>query len=468
MRKMVYPLLAVMLTLSLCAGCAGKPPDGSGSSAPSPEASSAPEEQHIQLTEAHKELYATYLRPLGYSGQLVGLEPLPPSSDCGIVKDLEVVDAVLDGDFLTLTAEVYGAVLLNPDTGKEIIDNGFWVENTIAIRPPADDPHYPNILLGTAVVKLRDSTPEPAVDSCIWQPIENPGRRVLEEASDSVADQLAASPKPDLSRYDRRLVNYLYRVIRSRRQIGSIDEITLWDLENLCTDLSIDHEVVEAVYDEERNEYIAQPLDAELLRLIPTLRSFSCYYPLTDYSVFEGMDQLDGLYFYIEAEATPLDFSTLRVGHTKTLSIDGFRQDIALNLSGCRVDHLYINSWVAAVTQLRGGDTVRDLEFRNTRSDTRIINAEAFPNLKTLQMDFMSDYARVRDFSQLATFGEDVRIDLALRYQACNDKTVASLAGVRLDSLTLDPESGEWPLENQPDPALVEQINAKDVTWVQR
>ena len=71
-----------------------------------------------------------------------------------------------------------------------------------------------------------------------------------------------------------------------------------------------------------------------------------------------------------------------------------------------------------------------------------------------------------RDFSQLATFGEDVFIHLTLSYQACNDKTIESLEGVQLDYLTLDPENGQWPLEGQPDPALLEKVNAKEVEWV--
>ena len=45
-------------------------------------------------------------------------------------------------------------------------------------------------------------------------------------------------------------------------------------------------------------------------------------------------------------------------------------------------------------------------------------------------------------------------------------KTIESLEGVQLDYLTLDPENGQWPLEGQPDPALVEKVNAKEVEWV--
>lgn len=291
---------------------------------------------------------------------------------------------------------------------------------------------------------------------------------VPEGTSSEFAEQIAASERPDLSRYDQRLVNCVYQVIAGQRPIGGPEEITLWDLENLCTGLTVNWEVVDYAPETIADPMEPPPIDAGLLRLMPNLRSFTTYYPLTDYSVFEKMEQLDELCFCIEAVETPLDFSTLRVGHTKRLTFDGFRQDIALDLSGCDVDALSIHSWVSAVTELKGCDGVRELEFHNTRSDTRIISAETFPSLETLRMDFMSDYPRIRDFSRLSTFGEEVQIDLTLTYQACNDRTVESLAGVRLDSLTLDPKNGQWPLDGQPDPALVELVKAKQVTWTSR
>ena len=168
----------------------------------------------------------------------------------------------------------------------------------------------------------------------------------------------------------------------------------------------------------------------------------------------------------LESEEAVLDFSNLCIGHTKRLNIENFRQDIALDLSHSKVDTLSFHSWVAGANGFRGCDSVTRLEIHHTRTDTSLINAETFPNLKELDMEFMSDYARVRDFSQLSSFGEDVEINLTLTYQACNNKTVASLAGVRLDRLTLDPKNGQWPLD-EPDPALVAQVNAGQVIWVE-
>ncbi len=463
-RRCLAVLLAA-LAVMLCAGCTGQTDPGSGDlSSPPPAETSAPEgqEQPIELTPEHKERYASYLWPLAEDGQLMNQEPLSPGFIYDTVKEIDVVEALLGQESLILTAELYGSVMLDLATGKDFIPDGFgpW-DGAVEIRSPADAPHAPYILLGTSTVELRDQGRGPEVLSCHWQPLESPGRRVLEETSAQYAEQIAASQKPDLSGYDQRLVDYVYRIIASQRLIGGPEEITLWDLENLCTDISID-------YDPLGEDFVSAPtpLDAGLLRLIPGLRTVMLRYPLEDYSVFEGMTQLESLeIIQVNTEQTSLDLSTLRIGQTRVLHIT-FCKDISLDLSDCQVDTMEISSWSAAVTGLRGCDGIRELEFIHTRSDTRIINAETFPDLEVLRMEFFSDYPRVRDLSQLATFGKDVTIDLTLRYQACNNKTVESLAGVRLNDLTLCPNDGQWPLD-EPDPRLVEQIDAENVVWVE-
>lgn len=468
-QKIFSFVLSFVLLMLLCTGCIGKPASGGGASAPSPEPSFSEE-----LTPEVQSAYRQYLEPLLENGALMNNWTGDPqgieSGDLyGAAKDLEIVDALLEEDGLTLTAEVYGVVLRNPETGEETITNGDWVvENAVAVQTPYDSPHFPYIPLGAAAVKMQDPAlePVPAYLSCVWEPYENPGRRYLEARTAELSDQMAASERPDLSGYDRRLVDYVYKIIASQRLIGGPEDITLWDLENLCTDLSINWEVVNYVPETIADPMEPPPIDAGLLRLMPNLRSFTTYYPLADYGVFGEMKQLESLRFDIEAAETPLDFSTLRVGKADTLSIDGFRQDIAIDLSGCDVNTLHINSWVASVTELKGCEGIKNLEFNNTRSDTRIISAEAFPNAEHIRMAFFSDTPRVRDFSRLASFGEDVEIDLTLSYQAANNKTVESLAGVRLDHLTLDPKDGQWPLD-EPDPALVEKIDARQVEWLE-
>lgn len=462
-RKLFAFILSAALLLLFCAGCGENvsPPAGS----PGPDGgTSAPGEQgeQIQLTEEHKAVYAELLWPLAHNGTLME-EPeiLEEGATYDIVQDLEVTDAVLEEDTMTLTAVLYGIVRQDPETGTEAVVPGGWLGDSSTIRSPEDDPHAPYIPLGTATVKLRGKAAGQDVLSCDWKPIENPGRAYLEAQTQGAAAEIAASGKADLSGYDPRVVDCVYQAIRSRRLIESPGEITLWDLENLSR-----LELYGAdTSDPDTGAYTPDPLplDAGLLRQLPNLRSCLVGHPLADYSVFEGMD-LDTLTIHTENETIPLDLSTLQIGHVKRLSVEAFRQNIALDLSQSKVDTLYIDSPVAAVTEFRGCDGVRELEFRGTRSDTSILNASNFPDLEVLQMDFFSDYARFRDLSRLATFGEDVEIDLTLSYQACNSRTVATLDGVRLNSLTLDPKNGQWPLD-EPDPALVERVRADRVEW---
>ena len=467
MKKTVRPLLAVLFVLLLCAGCAGEPGPGGEASASPPGSQPSLEGERLQLTEENKAVYADLLWPLVENGELLndwdnGPDPLYDRS--GLAQQLEILDAVLEEDTMTLTAEVYGLVAIDPNTGEEYLKgNGWTIVGTYTVQSSVDDPHYPYILLGTSTVKLRGTAAGQEFLSCRWDPVENPGHTYLEARTKEVQAQLDASEKPDLSGFDQRMVNYVYQVIRSQRMIGGPEEITRWDLENLCTQLDV---LYENPTDPVTGEVIFDPtpLDAGLVRLIPTLRSFTAHEPLADYSVFEGSD-LDLLELHIWSEEGPVDLSTLRIGHTKQLSIDGFDQDIALDLSGSSVDALSIHSWSAGVSEFRGCGSVTTLEIRNTRTDTALINRDTFPNLKVLQMSFFSDYARFRDLSQLATFGEDVQIDLTLSYQACNNKTVASLDGVRLNHLTLDPKNGQWPLD-EPDPALVDRVRAQQVEWL--
>ena len=462
-RKIFAFILSAALLLLFCAGCGENAPPPAGS--PGPDGgTSAPGEQgeQIQLTEEHKAVYAELLWPLAESGALIGKEPPPEGFIYGDVKELEVVEAVLTPDTLILTAELYGTVWWDPETGEERVDDGYSIDGMVAISPPTDAPHAPYILLGTAVTTLGNTgNSQPEVLSCDWRPLENPGRRVLEARSAAEAEAIAASEKVDLSGYDQRLVNEVYQIVRSKRLIDSKEDITRWDLENI-TGMTINYQVMGVDYD--GTEEALPLVDGELLRLMPNLRAFTTYFPLTDYSVFEGMEQLEELRFSLSGKETAMDFSTLRVGKVKTLSFESFVQDIALDLSHANVETLSLTSWSAGVTEFRGCDGVAKLEVHSTRTDTTLINRDTFPNLKSLQMDFFSDYARFRDFSRLATFGEEVQIDLTLTYQACNSKTVATLDGVRLNSLTLDPKDGPWPLD-EPDPALVDRVRADRVEW---
>ena len=100
--------LAALLALFLCAGCAGGQGPSGGSSAPE---NSAADGEKIQLTEENKAVYADLLWPLVEDGELLndwdnGPDPLYDRS--GLAQQLEIVDAILEEDTMTLTAEVYG------------------------------------------------------------------------------------------------------------------------------------------------------------------------------------------------------------------------------------------------------------------------------------------------------------------------------------------------------------------------
>ena len=487
MKSLLKPfalLLTVALTAALCGGCSGQPssPSSGASSGDASSQWSPPGE----LTEERRIIYAGYLSPLRESGAILSdWEGAPPEETYdeavyGVARNLEILDSSKKGNVLTVIAEVHGTPLVDPDTTEECLRGDVSAEpghfyvyydedsvrhNLLPVVSAPDDYHYPWVPLGKATVELREAADGPLYLSCDYEPYDAPGFTYLRARTQELEAELSASQKPDLSQYDQRLVEYIRRIVLSQRYIQSAADITLWDLENLCTQLSLDYNTLG---DEDGVVPEDYRMDGELLRLMPNLRSVECRFILEDYSVFEGMEKLEYLSLDLETfdDAQPApDISTLRVGHTGKLALENFRQDIAVDLTGSNVDTLLVDSWVAAVTEFKGCENLTSLEFYNTRSDTRIVNAGSFPSLRTLQMNFFSDYARFRDFSQLATFGEDVEISLALSYQAANNKTVETLAGVRLDHLTLDPEGGTYPL-GEPDPALVEKIDVQDVIWL--
>ena len=448
------------LAMGALAGCeASVSPSSSSQSSGSTSVSVA---QPGELTEEHKLLYTQYLTPLMEDGSLMSSWSDQPSADeenYGLIQDLEVVASSKEGNVLSVTARLYGTLLLDPHTMEESMTG-----DGIIIAAEPDSPHGPYLAFGEATVEMREVEGGPLYLSCTYEPYDAPGVTLLRERTKELEPQLSASQKPDLSQYEPRMVEYIRQVILSQRYIESADEITLWDLENLCTDLIFNYSTLG---DENRDLPRGYVADSQILRLMPNLEFFVSYVPLTDYSVFEEMHQLKSLCFYLSAgdsETPAPDFSTLRIGHTKDLTINEFQHDIVIDLSHSEVESLTLSSWMAAVTEFRGCEDLQTLNFNHTRSDTRIINAQTFPSLQFLNLDFFSDTPRFRDLSQLATFGEDVNISVTLSYQAANNKTVETLAGVRLNSLYLDPDNGPYPL-GEPDPALVEKINAEQVNW---
>ena len=153
MSKCFIPLFAALLVL-LCAGCGDQsgPGSGSESSVPPPEPSSSE-----ALTPEVQTAYRQFLEPLLENGAVMNSwtgdpQGIEAGDLYGAAQELEVVDALLEEDVLTLTAEVYGVVLRNLSTGEETITNGDWmVEGAIPIQPYGS-PYFHYILLGVAKV----------------------------------------------------------------------------------------------------------------------------------------------------------------------------------------------------------------------------------------------------------------------------------------------------------------------------
>jgi hypothetical protein len=149
------------------------------------------------------------------------------------------------------------------------------------------------------------------------------------------------------------------------------------------------------------------------------------------------------------------------VGQAERLWLDDPDTDM-LDMSNINAKALMLSSWSTAVRGFKGCENIERLYFSATRTDMRLVNAKTFPGARYLNLYFYSDTPRVRDFSQLATF-QDLKIDLYLDYQACNNPTLESLAGVRLNDLYLNPENGSYPIQDL-DQALVESISANRLT----
>ena len=373
----------------------------------------------------------------------------------GQIGSFEVLSAERDGDAWWVTAELYGSVFLDADT---LADTPVETSRSVCIQ--AEGEHAPFLAFGTARVELRQTGDGLIPLSCDFEGYESPGLAYLQAKTRELEPELSASGKIDPSQYDPIIVDYVWRQILAHRYVESPADITLWDMEHYVTDVALSYWTL-AGDGSLPDGYTA---DSEIFRLATGMEFFSCYYPLTDYSVFEEVEGLKSLFFSFDfLYDAPPDLSGLRIGRTQHLAINGFRGDFFLDLTGSQVEELELQSYVAGITGFAGCEEVKTLLISGTRTDMTLINAETFPGLQVLSFDISSDTPRFRDFSRLATFGEDVEISLSLYYQACNDDTLRTLAGVRLDSLYLDPYNGQWPL-GDPDPEILAQIDAEELT----
>jgi hypothetical protein len=375
-----------------------------------------------------------------------------PSAEIYNAPQLALTDLRQTEDGFTATAELYDNIFIDPETLHETVSYGMvWIL-------PEKEAYPKGLAFGKSVVQFVQSGGELSPVSCVYEPYAHPGLDYLKAQNEKLAPELSASEKIDPTQYDPLLVDFLWRTLCAYRYIETPGDITLYDLENL-------HEAIDLRYYSYHRDYYEDPnspdyrLDASLLRLMPNLEAIILPYILEDYSVFENMHNLKTLRLAWPGEER---FATLRVGHVDSLEIDD--PDGLLDITHANADTLYLRSWTTAVSGFVGCENLQTLRMNSTRTDMRLVNAETFPGLTYLNLYFYSDTPRVRDLSGLASFGEDVKIDLYLDYQACNNPTLESLREVTLRDFNLNPENGSNPLPDI-DRALVDSIASQRTQW---
>ncbi len=435
--KTATKLLLALLTLLLAVGCRQTPSAGP----PPSETQSLPslEESSDSQALANLEPVIARLEP----NLCTNWEEIPTVSEKppGFAGS-RIVDAVREEDTVVVEIEHYGNVFFDPDTMEDNLDYGLFLIQA------KNSPYAPHLAVARSTLTLRETPDDYEAIACSYQLSLHPGLTYLKEETRRLAPQLEASELLDVSRYDERLVNYVWKVLMSTRLIESPREITLYDLEQYDGAIEIDYNVI----DYGSMEDPAFALDASLLELMPNLSYALVVCRLTDYSVFQQMNNLEKLVLYSADDET---FRTLTVGKTGELLLYDPVADV-VDLQGVNAEALRLSSWSTAVGGFANCQHVKRLYIMSTRTDTALINAKNFPGVQYI------NNGRIRDFSNLSTF-QGVPIDLYLDYQACRDETLNSLEGIALRDLYLHPENGSYPLEYHR--ALAENLNTKRVVF---
>lgn len=452
--KIFIPLLCLAILLPFFAGCDQLPVNSatepSQSAALESESESTPGEPEIpqELSDlCAQRMYEMMLETTLFSNwEGTPVLPVePPMSQHLIIKEILKSDGAV-----TVTAELYGNVHIDPVTLAETIGYGYvWIV-------PEGEPNSPQLAFGKSVVRFEESGETLTPISCDYERYPHPGLDYLKAQTDKLRPVLEKSEKIDISQYDKLLVDYIWRRLFSHRFIEKPEDITLYDLENLRDPIELPFG---SIYDSDYQDPYSPDysMDASLLRLTPNVESVYAPYRLTDYGVFENMRGLKKLTLQYADEM----FSTLKVGHTDELML--YDPKGVLDLSNIDTEILRLYSWSTAVQGFKGCDKIEKLYIMSTRTDMRLVNAEAFPNVSYLNLYFYSDTPRVRDLSQFATFG-GAKIDLYLDYQACNNQTIRSLQDVKLNDLYLNPENGSYPLQDI-DRSFIEGLDAQNITF---
>lgn len=445
MRNLAILLLSATVLLFSFAGCTAQKDVSSSSSPTESAALESSSEQAMdaipsEIIFACDQIINAYFLDMSLYSDWEG-SPIP-SEDPPQVTNYALNNIERDGDILTVNVDLYGNLYIDPVT---LVEDTWGYANVDIEASP--------LVFATSVVRLRDTAGGLAPVSCTYTPLGHPGLDYLKERTKELQPELAASERIDVSNYDAGLVDYIWRLVYSKRYIETPEDLTLYDLASITEGLELQHVTIGA--DTEDPNY---RLDASLLTLLPNVESVTVYYyRLKDYGVFENMNDLKQLRI-----AWPGDelFATLRVGHTDRLWLDDPDTD-SLDMTGINANALTLHSYTTAVRGFTGCENLQKLYISSTRTDMRLINAEAFPGIRYLNLYFYSDTPRIRDFSRLASF-QDVKIDLYLSYQACNNPTLESLAGIALNDVYLDPENGSYPLQDL-DASLIGGLTANRV-----
>lgn len=453
---------AILITLLLfVTGCANRviPPSVSGSEAPqsSVASESMPEQDTLSAMwdKIEKMGYGSDIYSMSQEQTLFSSwEGAPPP----LAEDAEQVqcDALTIKDFsekdgiATVTVELLGNIYIDPHTLEETLGYGM-----VPILPN-ETPDFPCLAFGQSVVKFEETANGRTAISCEYTKYPHPGLDYLKSETERLQPLFSTGEKPDISKYDPLLADYIWQVVFSRRFVEKPEDLTLYDLDNLNASITLPFA---SIYDADAPDMYSPnySMDASLLRLMPNLEEVLVPYRLKDYDVFENMHNLKKLTINC---ANVESLQNLRVGHTDDLMLYDPNFD-TLDMTNINTEALRLNSWSTAVRGFKGCDKIKKLYIMSTRTDMTLVNADTFPNLKYLNMYFYSDTPRVRDFSKLAGFN-DVTIDLYLDYQACNNKTLESLNGIKLNDVYITPENGSNPLQDI-DASLTEKLVARNV-----
>lgn len=431
----------------------------------------------IELTDRQREDIQQELFPYLLNGALLESWQSCPSVDDSFqgtdaAQDFLLLSAKESGDgedCIEVELELYGNCYIDPAAQGYYFGGQYVVkaENAdVQLLPDDASPHYPFVPFAKAVVTLKRQGGGYLPLKCDSESYDDPAFGYLKKRSEQLKQFTESSEKLDTAKYDPHLVYYLWRQLSGRRYIETPKDITLWDLENLIDSVELDLNSYKY-----GGQYLTEPLpsdtvfDGEIFKLMKNLEYFSTMIPLTDMSIFADIPSLRSLHIYIQQEQWGQQaekLGKLRTGDLDILEISGFGSDLSLNLNGASVQTLILHSWISGITGFEGCEGVKGLSIISTRTDMRLVNADSFPAVSEILMDFYSESERVRDFSSLATFDDEVYISIKLDYRACNDKTLKSLEGVPVDMLMLDPYNGEYPL-GEPDAEILAKIPAKNL-----